>query len=133
MLKSDILSIDCFKHEKEITMKAIFIVLNKESYLEDILMTFVELGVKGATILESQGMAGAMLQVEKNIPFFGALKQSIENIRPFNKTIFTVVNDEKLLDRAIERINMMFNDVKRPGLGFMFVVPIDGVYPLGKK
>jgi hypothetical protein len=114
-------------------MKALFIVLNQESYLEDILMAFVELGVKGGTILDSRGMAGAMLQVEKHIPFFSSLKNSVETARPYNKTIFTVIESEELLKRTIDRINLMFADVKRPGLGFMFAVPVDGVFPLGKK
>jgi nitrogen regulatory protein PII len=114
-------------------MKALFIVLNQESYLEDILMAFVELGVKGATILDSQGMAGAMLQVERHIPFFGALKSSMESARPYNKTIFTVIHNEEVLNRVVERINLMFADAKRPGLGFMFSVPVEGSYPLGQK
>jgi hypothetical protein len=114
-------------------MKALFIVLNQESYLEDILMAFVELGVKGATILDSQGMAGAMLQVERHIPFFGALKSSLEVARPNNKTIFTVIDNQEVLTRVTDRIQLMFADVKRPGYGFMFAMPVEGIYPLGKK
>lgn len=37
-------------------MYALFIVLNRTDYLEDILAGFVEAGVGGATILDSQGM-----------------------------------------------------------------------------
>ena len=43
-------------------MLALFLVLNEVDYLDDILAKFVEVGVKGATILESQGMASAMLE-----------------------------------------------------------------------
>ena len=114
-------------------MKALFIVLNQESYLEDILLAFVELGVKGATILDSQGMAGAMLKIEKYIPFFGSLKNSIDKARPQNKTIFSVIENEGVLKRVTDRIQLMFADVKRPGYGFMFAIPVEGVYPLGNK
>lgn len=41
-------------------MNALFIILNKPNYLEDLLDEFIEIGVKGATILDSQGMGFAM-------------------------------------------------------------------------
>ncbi|MFU8792893.1 MAG: hypothetical protein ACNA7K_02620 [Acholeplasmataceae bacterium] len=113
-------------------MKALFIVLNQESYLEDILLAFVELGVKGGTIVDSKGMAGAMIQVEKRVSFFGALKNAFETAQPFNKTIFTVIDNDQLLERVVSRIHLMFADIKGPGFGFMFAVPVDGVWPLGK-
>ena len=41
-------------------MNALFIVLNEIEYLDDILDGFVDIGVKGATILDSQGMGSAI-------------------------------------------------------------------------
>ena len=42
-------------------MEALFIVLNDLSYLEAILQRFVELRVRGATIIDSMGMARAIM------------------------------------------------------------------------
>lgn len=42
-------------------MKALFIILNDLDYLEDILEEFVSLDIKGATVLDSQGLAQAIL------------------------------------------------------------------------
>jgi len=41
-------------------MNVLFIVLNEPEYLDAILDSFVEIGVKGATILDSQGMGSAI-------------------------------------------------------------------------
>ncbi len=42
-------------------MNALFIVLNEIEYLDDILDGFVDIGVKGATILDSQGGMGSAI------------------------------------------------------------------------
>jgi len=50
-------------------------VLNEVDYLDDILAKFVDVGVSGATILHSQGMASAIVNSENNkISLFSALK-----------------------------------------------------------
>jgi len=41
-------------------------VLNEVDYLDDILAKFVDVGVSGATILHSQGMASAIVNSENN-------------------------------------------------------------------
>jgi len=75
-------------------------VLNEVDYLDDILAKFVDVGVSGATILHSQGMASAIVNSENNkISLFSALKSIIENIRPYNKTIFTVLESEELVEK----------------------------------
>ena len=37
-------------------MKLVVFVLNKEEFLEDVLEAFIEAGITGATILDSEGM-----------------------------------------------------------------------------
>lgn len=43
-------------------MNVLFIVLNDLAYLDEILEEFVSLKVRGATIIESEGMAAAILK-----------------------------------------------------------------------
>lgn len=42
-------------------MFALFLVLNDTDYLDEILARFVDVGVQGATIVDSQGMASALV------------------------------------------------------------------------
>ncbi len=115
-------------------MYALFLVLNETDYLDEILARFVDVGVRGATILDSQGMASALASSQgKDVPFFGSLKVLFEGARPYNKTIFTVLDSEDLVERTVAAVKDVLGDVNRPGVGFMFSVPIGKVYQLNQK
>jgi len=115
-------------------MHILFLVLNETEYLDDILAAFVEVGVKGATILDSQGMASAIASNEnRQIPLFGSLKSFLDSSRPYNKTVFTVIENDELLDKAIDAINNVIGDICKPGIGLMFTVPVGNVYGLPKN
>lgn len=112
-------------------MDVLFIVLNETEFLDDILDEFVKIGIKGATILDSQGM-GRALTARGDEPFFGALRNLLDNSRPYNKTIFTVVEDKDLLDKAIESVKNVVGDIHRPGVGMMFTLPVGNIYGMSK-
>lgn len=112
-------------------MNVLFIVLNEMEYLDDILDSFVDIGVKGATILDSQGMGSAISNSGRgNDPFFGAIRTFLDNSRPYNKTIFTVIEDEELLNEAVKSVKDILGDMNKPGVGMMFTVPVGNVYGL---
>lgn len=112
-------------------MHILFLVLNETDYLDDILAAFVDIGIKGATILDSQGMASAIANnFNKQVPLFGSLKSFLDNSRPYNKTVFTVVESEQLLDEAIRIVKNIVGDMAKPGVGLMFSIPIGKVYGL---
>lgn len=114
-------------------IQVLVIVLNEVDYLEEILAGFVEIGVSGATILDSQGMASAIVRGDNNqsISLFGALKTLLEDAHPYNKTIFTVLENEGLVNKAVAVVNEVVGDITSPGVGFMFSVPINMVFPMG--
>lgn len=106
-------------------MKALFLVLNKTEKLNDILEKFIEVGVTGATILDSQGMGSALIEGE--IPLFGGVLRSVmDNNRPYNKTIFTLVNDEDMR-AAKSAVKDVLGDMNQPGVGLMFSVEVGDV------
>lgn len=107
----------------------LFLVLNKEEYLEEILDMFLETGVKGATILDSQGMGRAIGESDY---LFGAIRKIIDGSRPYNKTIFTVIEDENLLEEVIDRVQSILGDISEPGIGMMFTIPLGKVYGMAK-
>lgn len=113
-------------------MNILFLVLNETEYLDEILDAFVEVGVKGATILDSQGMGSALANSHKDIPFFGSLRAFIDNARPYNKTIFTVIEDEEVLKNAIEAVQNIVGDMTKPGVGLMFTLPIGSIHGMTK-
>lgn len=113
---------------------ALIIVLNDVVYLDDILASFVELGVAGATIIDSQGMASAIVNGNvDHVPLFGSLKMILEGSHPYNKTIFAVIEGEMLLSRTMDAIDDLMGDHVGSGAGFMFTMPVANIKKLGRK
>lgn len=103
-------------------MKLLVLVLNKEELLEDVMSAYIEVGIPGATILDSEGM-GHMLTYE--IPLFADFKDFMKGNKPYNKTIFSVIrNDKKVkeLERILEDIGVKLDE---PGTGIVFTIPVD--------
>lgn len=116
-----------------VKMNVLFIVLNKSEYLDEILDAFVEVGVRGATILDSQGMGSALADNGKgNEPFFGVLRNFLDNSRPYNKTIFTVIKDDEILEKAVKAVKEIVVDIYEPGVGMMFTLPVGNVYGMDR-
>ena len=113
-------------------MIALYIILNDVDYLDDVLESFVKAGVKGATILESQGMARAIVANKINdTPLFGYLKTMLEGAHPYNKTIMAVVDNEQTVDKVVGQLKQLKDQSKnKQGVGFIFTTRVSKVYPL---
>lgn len=110
-------------------MKLLVFVLNQEELLEEILEAFIEAGISGATILDSEGM-GRFLTYE--VPLFSDFREFMKGNKPYNKTIFSVVEEEKIkkVEELIEKICGSLSD---PGTGILFTLPVDYVKGLRKE
>lgn len=115
-------------------MQVLFIVLNDLSYQQKVLEIFIENDVRGATILDSEGMAKAVLENEGlGMLLGGPFAKSIPSNPASSKTLFTVIPDDSIVPRLIEKlVNALENSDKRT-VGFMFTLPVSGIYPLTSK
>lgn len=112
-------------------MYALIVVLNAIDYLDDVLAGFVRVGISGATILDSQGMGSAIVNSEyKNIPLFGTLNMLLGDSHPYSKTIFTVLENEGMVEKAVAAVQETVEGFSSTGVGFMFTVPIGKVYQM---
>ena len=110
-------------------MKALIIVLNKTEHLDKVLSLLVKHNVKGATILESQGMGSTIVNNDiSDIPLFGSLKNLLKDSHPYNKTIFTVIKDQDKLYKVVDAVKHILKDEEKPDAGFMFTVPVDEIF-----
>ena len=103
-------------------VKLVVFVLNNEDLLEQVLEAYVEAGIQGATILDSEGM-GRFLTYE--VPLFAEFRQFMKGNKPYNKTIISVVRDETLIPRLEELLDNLCGGLKNPGTGILFTVPVD--------
>ncbi len=109
-------------------MKVLFLILNNPDYLEDVLSVFTDCGVRGATILESQGMGSTIVNdMITDLPLFGSLKNLLKDSHVYNKTIFSVIRDEDKLNNVIKELKKLQED-EDSGIGIIFTVPIAEIY-----
>ena len=101
--------------------KLVIFVLNQEEHLEEVLEAFVELGVDGATILDSIGMGRILAH---DIPIFAGFQNLLHDSRPGNKTILTIV-DEYKIERMTQAIEQVIGSLDEPGNGLLISLPID--------
>lgn len=101
-------------------MQLLVLILNREEKLEEILTYFVEEGVRGATILESEGMGRILAQ---EVPIFAGFRDLFASSKPHNRTLVSVVPDA-LVERLGEGIGAILGGWERPGSGVLFSLPV---------
>ena len=104
-------------------MKLLILILNKVEKLEEVLEGYIEIGITGATVIDSVGM-GHILSEE--VPIFAGLRFMFAGTKPHNKTIISAIKDEKEKP-AIDILKKILGDLNQPGTGIIFTIPIDVV------
>lgn len=108
-------------------MQLLIAVVNEEK-TEELLAGFLELGVTGATVLQSEGM-GRLLASE--VPIFAGL-ETLRRARPRNHTLFSVMADEQV-ERVIALVRELCGDLDGPSTGIVFTVPVSRVEGLSRE
>ncbi len=103
-------------------MRLIVFTLNQEELLERVLEAYVEVGITGATILDSEGM-GHFLTYE--VPLFADFRQFMKGNKPYNKTILSVVEDDEIVHRLREILDEVCGGLTSPGTGVLYSIPVD--------
>ena len=107
-------------------MRLVIIFINKIEFLEDLMSAFLEIGVPGATVLDSEGMGHI---IADNIPIFAGLRDAFVGSSPRNRIILTVVKAEK-----VKEIKTVIEDIcgslDEPGVGPMVTIPVDQTFGL---
>ena len=104
-------------------------VVNDPEKVDDILSGFLEIGITGATIINSEGMGRVL---SHDIPIFAGLQTLISRSRPQNRTIFSVVEEEKL-DPALALLQEVCGNLDAPATGIAFALPVDRVVGLAPE
>lgn len=102
-------------------LKLLVIILNEDEYIDELLEAFVELDVRGATVIDSVGMGKIISQ---NIPIFGGLRSLMGGSKPYNKTIFTVVREE-MIENIVREYEKICGSLDEPGTGLLFTLPVE--------
>jgi nitrogen regulatory protein PII len=104
-------------------------VVNDPEKVDEILSGFLEMGVTGATVIDSEGM-GRLLS--HDIPIFAGLQTLISGSRPQNRTIFSVVPEDRLED-ALAVLQEICGNLASPATGIAVVLPVERVVGLAPE
>ena len=107
-------------------MQLLIAVINQEERIEEILSGFLEIGITGATLINTEGM-GRLLASE--VPIFAGLQALAGRTRPRNQTLFSVLDDDKV-DAALALLQEVCGDFSRPATGIVVTLPVNRVLGL---
>jgi hypothetical protein len=82
--------------------------------------------VAGITILESTGL-GRIRQGENlrdDLPLMPSLRNLLQTREEHHRTMFTIVNDEQMIDRIFEATERVLGNLNEPNKGILFAVPV---------
>ena len=110
------------------SMQLLIFILNKEELLEEVLEAFIELGISGATIIDSIGMGRILAH---DIPIFAGFRNLMQDSRAGNKTILTVIEENKM-ERVIKAVEQILGPLDTPGAGILFTLPVQSMFGMTK-
>lgn len=105
-------------------MELIVIVLNKVEVIDDLLLKFMDLDIKGATVIDSRGMGHIVADFFSMFAMFRGLDMG----KDYNsKTIFTVSDSPRDKENMLIALNEVVGDINAPDTAILFTVPISDV------
>lgn len=111
----------------------VFILDNIDQY-PAILQAWEEAGVPGVTILDSTGLGHFREStIRDDLPLMPSLSDLLPNREVNHRTLFSVIEDDEVLQRTIDATKGIVGDFTRPHGGLLFVVPVSIVLGLEKR
>jgi nitrogen regulatory protein PII len=112
-------------------MYMILFVLHDAEKLTDLLDAWEGAGVPGVTILHSSGL-GRVRQagLRDDLPLMPSLEDLFNDEEYFNRTIFSIVQGEEVIERVVKATEKVVGDLMQPNAGLLVVLPVAKVYGL---
>lgn len=109
-------------------------ILEDMEKLTPLLDAWKKAGVPGVTILESLGMHRVRGWLARDdLPFIPTLRSLFQAEGLEQRTLFTVIDDDAVLQRAVQAASQVIGDFAAPNTGLLFVVPVNWALGLKKR
>lgn len=110
-------------------MYVLVMVLDDAQHLNDVLNAWTQAGVPGITILESTGINRVLQRNEPEAAFAG-FSQIFGAGRVGHNTIFSVIDDMAIAERAVAATEVVLGDISAPHTGIIFAMPLTRAWGL---
>ncbi len=104
-------------------------IVKDHHQVEEILTGFLELGIKGATVLDARGM-GQILSTD--VPIFAGFKALFPGGASGTYVILSIV-EHRMVEAAINLADEVCGSLARAGAGIAFTLPVERVKGLAKE
>jgi hypothetical protein len=82
-------------------------------------------GVPGITVLDSVGTRRLRERVQRDdVPLMPSLRSLFSREEDYNRTLFTVIEDKDVLERAVTAARNVVGDFMEPHTGILFIIPV---------
>ncbi len=116
-------------------MYLILFVLHDTDNLQAVLDAWDEAGVSGITVLPSTGLGRlrGSPALRDDFPLIPRLEDLLNHEERLNRTIFTMVEDENMVDKVIQVTENIIGNLNKPNTGILAVLPIIKVFGLNRE
>ena len=116
-------------------MHLIMFVLHDPDKLSELLLSWEDAGVSGVTVIPSTGIGRlrASDMLREDLPLMPSLEDILEAPERYNRTLFTLVEGETMIDRVVEATERVIGDLDEPNTGILTVIPVSRVYGLQRR
>lgn len=101
------------------------LVVDDQEHFPEILKAWEEIGVPGITVVESLGSRRLRDGLRDDLPLMISLRAVMELEETHNRTLFCVIENDALLEKAIAAAERIVGDFNQPHTGILFTVPVD--------
>ncbi len=109
------------------------LVLDEPEKLSAIVRAWESIGVPGVTMLDSVGSRQLRAQARRDdLPLIPSMRAVFSGIEEHNRTIFTVIEDDEMLEQAVMAAHDVVGDFMDPHTGILFTVPVSRTWGVPK-
>jgi nitrogen regulatory protein PII len=103
----------------------VLLVLDDVDNCTPVLDAWEAAGVPGITILESTGLGRMRASgIRDDLPLLPSIANLLRIREERHRTMFTVVDDEEMVDKLINATQAITGDLEAPNKGVLFVLPV---------
>lgn len=116
-------------------MSMILFVLHDAEKLQEVLNAWEETGITGATVFLSTGI-GRIRDSEalrEDLPIMPSLDDFYPSPENVGRTIFTITEDESLVEKIIRATESVVGDLHEPKRGILAVLPTSAIHGMRKS
>ncbi len=111
-------------------MYLLIAVINNEDLFDDLITGWIDIGITGATVIDS---TDSLQFISQHIPIFAGFRTLSGGGMLHNKTLFTAIEDRETLDEAVAFLEALCQETGKPHQGVYFVTPLVYFGRLGQE